>query len=402
MRGSRPGERRGGRQKGTPNKKTAYVRAVMAAHAGQENISPLDLILAVMREPHLALGQRVKMALKALPHMHAKAKAGQPDGQSNNQEKPDKGGRAAHVNANASTPTKESNQELMPLDFLQSVIRDAKTPAALQIKVAQTIIPYIRPKRSVRPKGSTVVADRHDFAVDREVARKLRNKVVRLGTLKRRRDPADQELIARLIQELVKMTAALQCPCPSRYSMQDFERDKEQLSRLFRKRRSRKGLSAIEDASLAQINARYMAFVSGPEIQGRGRLAELNEKVRKFRGAIGPPLTYREQALLSCLSTLYPAKKVEINPEILAEHSAFLTEEFDDDDCDRNLLEHQRASADAPPDPAPPAESMPSEAADNEDEWMSTMDLARLRREQRQRQLELFRQSGRMKRVITS
>jgi hypothetical protein len=27
----------------------------------------------------------------------------------------------------------------MPLDFLQSVIRDAKTPAALQIKVAQAI-----------------------------------------------------------------------------------------------------------------------------------------------------------------------------------------------------------------------------------------------------------------------
>src|SRR6476646_1261751 len=79
MRGSRPGERRGGRQKGTPNKKTAYVRAVMAAHAARENLSPLDLILAVMREPHVALGQRVKMALKALPHMHAKAKAGQPE-----------------------------------------------------------------------------------------------------------------------------------------------------------------------------------------------------------------------------------------------------------------------------------------------------------------------------------
>src|SRR6478736_2442718 len=78
MRGSRPGERRGGRQKGTPNKKTAYVRAVMAANAAQENVSPLDLILAVMREPHVALGQRVKMALKALPHVHAKAKAGHP------------------------------------------------------------------------------------------------------------------------------------------------------------------------------------------------------------------------------------------------------------------------------------------------------------------------------------
>jgi hypothetical protein len=178
MRGPRPGERRGGRQKGTPNKKTAYVRAVMAAHAAQDNVSPLDLILAVMREPHVALGQRVKMALKALPHMHTKAKAGQPE--SNDTAKPDKGSSAAHVNVNARTTTKQTNQELMPLDFLQSVIRDAKTAAALQIKVAQAIIPYIRPKRSVRPKRPAVIADRHGFTVDREVARKLRNKVVRL------------------------------------------------------------------------------------------------------------------------------------------------------------------------------------------------------------------------------
>jgi len=218
-------------------------------------------------------------------------------------------------------------------------------------------------------------------------------------TLRRRRDPADRELIARLSRELVKMTAALQCPCPSRYSMQDAERDEKELIRLFRKRRSRKRLSAIEGASLAHINARYMAFASGPEIQGRGRLAELKEKERKFRGDSGPPLTYREQALLSGLSTLYPPKKVDFGLEFLAEQSSFYNGESDDD---RYSLEHQHTSADAPPDPAPPADSMRSEAVDNEDEWFSMMDLARLQREQRQRQLELRRQSGRMKREITS
>jgi hypothetical protein len=43
MRGSRPGERRGGRQKGTPNKKTA------------ENLTALDVMLAVMRDPRVSL-----------------------------------------------------------------------------------------------------------------------------------------------------------------------------------------------------------------------------------------------------------------------------------------------------------------------------------------------------------
>ena len=374
MRGSRPGERRGGRQKGTPNKKTAYVRAVMAAHEAQDNVSPLDLILAVMREPHVALGQRVKMALKALPHVHAKAKAGQPDELSDDQAKPDNGSSAAHVSTNARTATKKINQELMPLDFLQSVIRDAKTPAALQIKVAQAIIPYIRPKRSLRPKRPAVVTDRHGFAVDRELARKLRNKVARLSPLKRRRNPADQKLIMRLNLELVQITAALQCPCPSRYSMEHAKRDTQQLEWLWRKRRSRKKLNTIEDATLAHINARYMAFVSGPEMQGRARLVELKEKERRFRLAFGPPLTYREQALLFCLSTLYPQQKAGGNHEFLVEQSAFSTVEVDDDGYP---LGYQRAKAPPLADarPPPPAESVPSEAMDAAEESMSSEKL---------------------------
>ena len=76
MRGSRPGERRGGRKKGTPNKKTAYVRAVMAAHAASPNATPMDVMLAVMRHPYVALEMRVKMGLKALPHLHRKLRAG--------------------------------------------------------------------------------------------------------------------------------------------------------------------------------------------------------------------------------------------------------------------------------------------------------------------------------------
>ena len=42
MRGSRPGERRGGRQKGTPNKKTALTQAAIAARAANENLSPIN------------------------------------------------------------------------------------------------------------------------------------------------------------------------------------------------------------------------------------------------------------------------------------------------------------------------------------------------------------------------
>ena len=77
MLGSRPGERRDVRQKGTPNKKTAYMRAVMVALSAGPKVTPMDLMLAVMRDPHVALDMRVKMALKALPHLHRKLRAGE-------------------------------------------------------------------------------------------------------------------------------------------------------------------------------------------------------------------------------------------------------------------------------------------------------------------------------------
>jgi hypothetical protein len=376
MRGSSPGERRGGRQKGTPNKKTAYVRAVTAAHAAQENISPIDLILAVMREPHVALGQRVKMALKALPHVHAKAKAGQPSKLSGTK-RDDGSSSPAHVNANARTATENVNQKLMPLDFLRSVIRDAKTPAALQIKVAQAIVPYIRPKRSVRPKRSAIGVDPHGFAVDREIARKLRNKVARILQLRRRRnlDPADKKVFERLGQEIKLMAAALPCPCPSRYSSKNVESDKRRREWLWRKRRSRRKLSPAEDGELAQVNARYMAFVSGPEMQGRAWLDLLKEKERKFHVAFGPPLTYREQALLIWLSTLYPPKLEIRDPESATEFSQFSMVEVDDDGYP---LQYRRAKtpvhADAGASPA--GDAAPAEEIDPA-EWKSTLQIAK-------------------------
>ena len=123
----------------------------------------------------------------------------------------------------------------------------------------------------------------------------------------------------------------------------------------------------IEAVAAVLLANRVQQALLFPEMQGRDRLAELKEMERRYRVAYGPPLTYREQALLYCLSTLYPPKKAYCNPEFSAEQSAFSAEEFNEDDS----LEYQRTSADAPPDSSPPAESIPSEPIDSEEEWMS-------------------------------
>jgi hypothetical protein len=71
-RGSRPGERRGGRQRGTPNKKTLLKNAVFCAVAADPDRSPLDFMLALMRDPQGPLDLRLEMAAAAAPFVHAR------------------------------------------------------------------------------------------------------------------------------------------------------------------------------------------------------------------------------------------------------------------------------------------------------------------------------------------
>ena len=66
--GSKPGERRGGRQKGTPNKFTAQREAEIAA-TGE---TPLDYMLRVMRDPTVDHDRRDRNAAQAAPYCHSK------------------------------------------------------------------------------------------------------------------------------------------------------------------------------------------------------------------------------------------------------------------------------------------------------------------------------------------
>ena len=119
------------------------------------------------------------------------------------------------------------------------------------------------------------------------------------------------------------MIAALQCPCPSRYNDKAPANDRQRLERLWRKRRSRAKLTPAEDGGLARLNARYMAFASGPEARARARIDAFREKDRRFRNGTGPRMGRRERAELRGLATLYPREIPEIDEEFLVRESVF-------------------------------------------------------------------------------
>jgi len=79
MRGSKPGERRGGRAKGVPNKASAAREAAVAA----SGLTPLDYMLNILRDETIDVARRDWAADKAAPYIHPKLAAttltGDPD-----------------------------------------------------------------------------------------------------------------------------------------------------------------------------------------------------------------------------------------------------------------------------------------------------------------------------------
>jgi hypothetical protein len=78
--GSKPGERRGGRRKGTPNKRTRRVDEIMAKAIASAEVegrqwTPLQWMLFVLNDPNTPRRERNDMARSAAPYCHAKLTA---------------------------------------------------------------------------------------------------------------------------------------------------------------------------------------------------------------------------------------------------------------------------------------------------------------------------------------
>ena len=164
-RGSRPGERRGGRQRGTPNKKTVLRNAAISAAAAGSNLSPLDLLLGLMREPNLPLELRISVAHEALPYVHSEPqdcdrprakKYGARRRGVNAKPHSNSGPRVKTAKVSVEAPQRDDGPEVTPLGFLLGVMRDADTPPHLRIRVAAMVAPYVhanasRPMRAKAP-----------------------------------------------------------------------------------------------------------------------------------------------------------------------------------------------------------------------------------------------------------
>jgi hypothetical protein len=326
-RGSKPGERRGGRARGTPNKKTVLKNAVFCAAAAQPNTSPLDFMLGLMRDPKVPMDVRVEMATSAAPFVHTRPKGGAPKPLERMAVTSRWGGPAEitirRMDAKlSSTGTGNADgANLNPLDFLLGVMIDADATPGQRIKAARVAARYkhAHPHLVDMP---IVIEDPYGFNFDPAAARALRDDKLRASQLddeRRKREktangplnPSPEELkLQARIDERVK---ALQCSAVLGYGPIESNRDANRLELLHRKRRSAPPynvLTEAEDAEEAYVTARFAAYPALPETLGRKRIDELES-----RSSGGKTLSAAEQSELDELRKRYPERVFNPNDD---------------------------------------------------------------------------------------
>jgi hypothetical protein len=325
-RGSKPGERRGGRQKGTPNKKTALKNALFNAAASSPITRPLEFILGLMRDPKVPTDLRLDMAVAAAPFVHSKPQApprvrtnpmdsspikGLPDSalRTMDAELRAAGGsiRGGDVTSRSKTAASESTlssasksalpestasslslagssesaatdrssnsvvPELMPLDFLLSVMADPDATSKQRIKAARAAARYMH---AAVPPDRLAAVDEYGFAISRTLANAIKEDWLALKALgfSSKEAPRRAKILARQAkrEELLR--------CPPGYSP---ESDQKRLGELKPEYPPRK-LGMAEETELAFVIARITAFEAAfnrtPEGQIRRRMADLKSR----------------------------------------------------------------------------------------------------------------------------
>ena len=341
-RGSKPGERRGGRQRGTPNKTTVLKDAVIAAAGVSSGSSPLDFMLRLMRAPNLPADLRVDMAKSAAPLVHVRRRDKTVNQRKPTLERPASippwwvGPRvtfrlssvpskssAQKMDAKLNATEAEGAADLSPLDYLLSVMTDPEAEPRLRIKAARIAAPYLHANALPHPDQMSLVID-DPFGFDPAVSAEIRDDVRRLGQFFRKKqnvnhdqkqpankdqwmldlltpDPEREELKARISARLKTVQ------CPAGYGPEEVAKDEKRLNQLSMKRMTppHNAVSEAEVTEEAHLEMRvrvyYWCRFKGLESRSLGgglsasEESELDELRKRYPDPTKPPRTPEEK-----------------------------------------------------------------------------------------------------------
>jgi hypothetical protein len=345
-----PGERRGGRARATPNRRTILVDRIMAVLDGCSRASPKERLSKLINDAELPADIRMAVAQIAFPDRAGGVRRARlAKSEIRTMGSTQRGGPGA-VEAPSAAPLPVETMSQAARDALLGIVSDASASAKARRKAAAKLATYFLPKRPVN-KRWRFTADECGFAINADIAREYRAIDFELRDLKRHPN-RDFPEIAQRIRKLQARSDAilqrLQCPPPKDdgdkdairqrlqgpppmgYGDKEFSEDWIRLELFARKREAGIALTTEEDAEEAHRNARFDCYAQGPEQTARRRRQHLEAADNLFRkgrffGVGGTaPLSRKARDDLWLLRRLYPPlhSKSRLSDEAQAEADA--------------------------------------------------------------------------------
>jgi hypothetical protein len=320
LRGSAPGERRGGRERGTPNRRTILRDRILAIGLDDPGASQHAFLVKLVKDQKLPADIRIAIAPACFPAKRP-SRAGRPRALAGGRtsmarEALTTGGAAAGSNGARTAAVVPSMRDWTPqaLDALFGVVQDAAADPKERRKAALKIAEYLLPKVGKKPK---IIPDEYGFLISSNLASAYREIQRELRTLTNgpsRKIPANAERIKKLQARAEAILRRVELPCPTRYGVKQAAKDCARLTEFAEVRGNGTALTEAQTAEEAHLRLRLDVFYVSPEAIARSRHSELQDADRRFRryrssgGLRAPPLSRQERSTLKLLRWLYPAE----------------------------------------------------------------------------------------------
>jgi len=277
-RGSKPGTKRGGRKRGTPNRRTILADRIFFAAAARPMAGWQELLSVLMDDQALPADTRLAIAQKS---RSAAARSNRPRGKTTNPKS------AARLSR---------KQAAVELDALFRLARNMSLAEEERRKAAMLIARLLLPTTPTGdPSWSRAVADEYGFVISPKIASEYRDAKLLLQKLEECNGaitPGNVQQADKARARLAAIRRSLEPPPHAKYGMyrchrfdqpaglDQFQQDQRRLLELEDKRQSKIGLTGEEVGEEAHRIARIDTLIYGPEGEARRRLAKLEEQAK--------------------------------------------------------------------------------------------------------------------------
>ena len=287
LRGSRPGERRGGRKRDTPNRRTILRDRILSIGLEHPAASQRAFLLKLVKDRKLPADTRMAVAPRCFPPKRTgSSRTGRPRalaGSTIAQEAlagSEAGSKGSRVPAVVPAIRDWSPQAL---DALFGVVQDATASPKARRKGALKIAEFLLPKAAKKAK---VIPDEYGFLINPNLAsayRDIQRELRALANGPSRKTPAIAEKIKKLQARSGAIRRRFQVPCPTKYGDKEAAKDRDRLMEFAALRENGIALSEAQMAEEAHLLARMDVLSASPESIARRRCAALEEAEWRFK-----------------------------------------------------------------------------------------------------------------------